>query len=151
MELPRLISVDDHVVEPADLWQRHLPAKHRAAGPRLERIRGRVGRDGRKFIYRADDDGAWADCWVYDDHLTPLTSGFVAVCFDRDDVDNHAVLFDELLPGCYDQRAPWPISTRTTPKRRCASRRSRGSADRRSSKRKTKSSRSRASGPTTIG
>ena len=26
MELPRLISVDDHVVEPPDLWQRHLPA-----------------------------------------------------------------------------------------------------------------------------
>ena len=31
--IPKIISVDDHVVEPAHLWQTWLPEKYRAAGP----------------------------------------------------------------------------------------------------------------------
>ena len=31
-ELPRIISVDDHVVEPPELWQERLPAAMRYAG-----------------------------------------------------------------------------------------------------------------------
>ncbi|HKA93732.1 MAG TPA: amidohydrolase, partial [Acidimicrobiia bacterium] len=30
-----LISVDDHVVEPADLFERHLPERWRDRGPRV--------------------------------------------------------------------------------------------------------------------
>ena len=33
-ELPLIISVDDHVLEPKDLWQRELPASLRDRGPR---------------------------------------------------------------------------------------------------------------------
>ena len=29
-ELPKIVSVDDHVVEPAHVWQTWLPEKHRA-------------------------------------------------------------------------------------------------------------------------
>ena len=36
-ELPKIISVDDHVVEPAHLWQTWLPAKFREQGPHVER------------------------------------------------------------------------------------------------------------------
>ncbi len=36
-ELPKIISVDDHVVEPAHLFERWLPAKFRDAGPHVER------------------------------------------------------------------------------------------------------------------
>ena len=28
MDIPRIISVDDHVVEPPNLWQDRLPAKY---------------------------------------------------------------------------------------------------------------------------
>ena len=38
-DLPKIISVDDHVVEPAHLWQERLPAKMREQGPRVERAR----------------------------------------------------------------------------------------------------------------
>ena len=37
MELPKIISVDDHVVEPAHVWQSWLPERHREKGPRVER------------------------------------------------------------------------------------------------------------------
>ena len=39
MELPKIISVDDHVVEPAHVWQTWLPEKYREQGPRVERKR----------------------------------------------------------------------------------------------------------------
>jgi hypothetical protein len=41
VESPPIISVDDHVVEPADLWERWLPAALRDAGPKLIRARTR--------------------------------------------------------------------------------------------------------------
>ena len=39
MELPKIISVDDHVVEPPHVWQTWLPEKYREKGPRVERKR----------------------------------------------------------------------------------------------------------------
>src|SRR5438128_1590637 len=33
MELPKIISVDDHVVEPPHVWQTWLPEKFRERGP----------------------------------------------------------------------------------------------------------------------
>ncbi len=36
-ELPRIVSVDDHVVEPADVWQDRLPSKYKEIGPRIVR------------------------------------------------------------------------------------------------------------------
>ena len=38
--IPRIISVDDHVVEPPDLWTNRLPAKYQDRAPRVERDRG---------------------------------------------------------------------------------------------------------------
>ena len=45
-ELPRIISVDDHVLEPPDLWTSRLPAKYRERGPRIERAKGRFHFEG---------------------------------------------------------------------------------------------------------
>jgi len=36
-EVPKIISVDDHVVEPPDLWTNRLPAKYQGRGPRIVR------------------------------------------------------------------------------------------------------------------
>ena len=36
-DFPKIVSVDDHVVEPAHVWERWLPAKHRDKGPHVER------------------------------------------------------------------------------------------------------------------
>lgn len=34
-EFPKIISVDDHVLEPANLWQDRLPLTFREAGPKI--------------------------------------------------------------------------------------------------------------------
>ena len=37
-EIPMIISVDDHLVEPPHLWQTWLPNKFKEKGPRVEPV-----------------------------------------------------------------------------------------------------------------
>ena len=104
-DLPLIISVDDHVVEPPDLWQSRLASRWRSQGPRIERMRGYVPRGERSPEFRQRDSGDWADCWVYEDRVLPITGGFVAVSFPRDEAKLGAVVWDEIRPGCFDQAA----------------------------------------------
>jgi predicted TIM-barrel fold metal-dependent hydrolase len=106
-ELPKIISVDDHVVEPAHLWQTWLPEKYRAAGPRSER-RGigtmrHIG--GGTYEQTFTDDGPPADCWIYEDLVYINKRHVAAVGFDRDDMSLSPITYDEMRPGCYDPKA----------------------------------------------
>lgn len=62
-DLPGIISVDDHVVEPAHLWQDRLPAAMRDRGPRVERARwGDFSLDvGAAYKQEITEDGRWGD------------------------------------------------------------------------------------------
>ena len=72
-EIPRIISVDDHVVEPPTLWTDRLPAKYQDRCPRVERDRARFSFEGGVFSYeRGVEDGEWCDWWVYDDLVYPF-------------------------------------------------------------------------------
>ena len=106
-ELPKIISVDDHVVEPAHLWDRWLPDRYRARGPHVER-RGigtmkHIG--GGVYEQTFDDDGPKADCWVYEDLVYINKRHVAAVGFDRDDMTMSPITYDEMRPGCYDPKA----------------------------------------------
>ena len=65
-DVPLIISVDDHVCEPPDLWSSRLPSKYSARGPKVVRrkLKSVGGSKGREW--RQDDDGAWCDAWEYD-------------------------------------------------------------------------------------
>ena len=102
-EIPKIISVDDHVVEPPDLWSSRLPAKLRDRGPRIERDRAKFNYVGGVFSYeKGTDDGQWCDWWLYDDLVYPFPRISAAVGFDE--LDNSPVTFDEIRPGCWKQK-----------------------------------------------
>jgi len=106
-ELPKIISVDDHVVEPPHLWQTWLPEKFRERGPRSER-RGigtmrHIG--GGAYEQTFDPDGPQADCWVYEDLVYINKRHVAAVGFDRDDMTMSPITYDEMRPGCYEPKA----------------------------------------------
>jgi predicted TIM-barrel fold metal-dependent hydrolase len=106
-DLPKIISVDDHVVEPAHLWQTWLPARLSARGPRVER-RGigsmeHVG--GGSYRQTFEPDGPPADCWVYEDLVYVNKRHVAAVGFDRDDMTMSPITYDEMRPGCYEPGA----------------------------------------------
>ena len=106
-DFPKIVSVDDHVVEPPHVWERWLPAKQRDKGPRVER-RGigtmrHVG--GGTYEQTFDPDGPQADCWVYEDLVYIHKRHVAAVGFDRDEMTMSPMTYDEMRPGCYDPKA----------------------------------------------
>jgi predicted TIM-barrel fold metal-dependent hydrolase len=106
-ELPMIVSVDDHVVEPPHLWDTWLPEKFRARGPKVER-RG-IGHmrhtGGGQYEQTFDPDGPQGDCWVFEDLVYINKRHVAAAGFDRDDMTASPITYDEMRPGCYDPKA----------------------------------------------
>ena len=104
-EIPKIISVDDHVIEHADVWQNRLPAKYKDVGPRVIQMRGHMSFVGGNFSYEPADDGDPCDWWVYEDKKIPQTRLSAAVGFPRDEVKVTGITYEEMRPGCYDPKA----------------------------------------------
>ena len=108
-EMPLIVSVDDHVVEPPDLFERWLPSKFKSHpdAPRVERrgLAGMVYRGGTTYDFDWQDDAPKADCWIYGDLVAPHKRHVAAVGFDRDDMTASPITYDEMRPGCYDPKA----------------------------------------------
>jgi predicted TIM-barrel fold metal-dependent hydrolase len=101
MDIPRIISVDDHVVEPPDLWSARLPKKYVDRGPRIERHKVSMNITGGYSFTVDDPAGADCDVWYYDDLVYPFTRLSAAV--GAEVVQNEPCTFDDILVGCYDQ------------------------------------------------
>jgi predicted TIM-barrel fold metal-dependent hydrolase len=79
-----LVSVDDHVVEPPDMFRRHLPARWRDVAPHVET--------------RADG----SDVWVYDGNEIPNIGLNAVAGRPEDEYGMEPTSFDEIRSGCYD-------------------------------------------------
>lgn len=81
-----LVSIDDHMVEPPDLFEKHLPAKYRDQGPKYVRGGGAAG------------TGAWM--------FQGLETGYVALGsvagWPSDEWGMDAVGYEEMRPAVYD-------------------------------------------------
>jgi len=106
-EIPMIISVDDHVVEPAHVWKTWLPARFRERAPRIERhgLGDLKFAGGTRYEYTLTDDGPPCDIWFYEDQMYPHKRHVAAVGFDRDEMTLSAITYDEMRPGCYEPRA----------------------------------------------
>jgi len=80
------ISVDDHLIEPARLWQERVPEKLRERAPRIVR----EGTD---------------EFWLYDDRQI-ITTGLNAVAGKtREEFSPEPISYDDMRPGCYEPAA----------------------------------------------
>ena len=105
-ELPMIISVDDHVVEPANLWIARLPSKYHDVGPRIKRApMGEVTFIGGKLTVKPGSEGAPADWWRYEDLRRPLLRVDSAVGVPRDQVTMSGITFDDMRPGSFEQKS----------------------------------------------
>ena len=100
--IPKIISVDDHVVEPPDLWSSRLPERYRGRGPRIVRERGGL-LGGEGGAWQPSEDGAWADIWHYDGLVKPVARMSAAVGLGE--LRWGTVTFDEMRPGAWQQHA----------------------------------------------
>ena len=101
-DIPLIISVDDHVVEPPDLWTSRLPKKYLDRGPRVERDSAVFHFEGGNFTFeKGVEGGEPCDWWLYDDLVYPFPKLSAAVGFPELDVT--PTTFDEIRAGCWKQ------------------------------------------------
>jgi predicted TIM-barrel fold metal-dependent hydrolase len=105
MNVPRIISVDDHVLEPGELWTERLPRSFREEGPHLVPMRGRFG-EGARGDWTPDENGSWADIWVFGDYQMAIIPGFAAAGMDQDELGRTwaPMTYEQMRPGAYRQR-----------------------------------------------
>jgi predicted TIM-barrel fold metal-dependent hydrolase len=108
--IPKVISVDDHVVEPPHIFERWLPAKYKENAPRVVR-RGVTaihwtGVAGARYAEEFDDDSPQkADTWIYEDLVYTHKRMVAAVGYPRDEMTMTPITYDDMRPGCYDPKA----------------------------------------------
>ncbi len=104
--IPWIVSLDDHVVEPANLWSSRLPAKYRDIGPHVEyHPAGTPILDGGNYIEAPGVEGKPIAWWMYEDHQYSLKRLIAAAGYAPDEIHIGGVTFDEMRPGCW-QTAP---------------------------------------------
>ena len=102
---PKIISVDDHVIEHGRVWLDRLPAKYHDVGPRTMQERGKMQFVGGVFSYEPSDEGELCDWWLYEDKRVPQTRLSAAAGFDRDEVKVTGITYEEMRRGCWDPKA----------------------------------------------
>jgi predicted TIM-barrel fold metal-dependent hydrolase len=79
-----IISVDDHLVEPRDLFERHIPAKYRDEAPRV------VMQDDR------------SEAWLYEGNLQPQIGLSAVAGRPVEEWSREPTRFDQMRRGCWD-------------------------------------------------
>ncbi len=79
-----LVSIDDHVIEPHDLFEKHMPAKYRDQGPQFERLASGV------------------DQWVFQGEVMGTVGLGATASWPRKEWSFDPVGLAEMRPGCYD-------------------------------------------------
>ena len=82
-----MISVDDHILEPPNLWVDRVAAKDRDRAPNMQ----------------VDDNGM--DVWVYDGKKMPSSGLSAVVGKSKEEFSPEPLNYSEMRPGCYDAKA----------------------------------------------
>jgi predicted TIM-barrel fold metal-dependent hydrolase len=108
-ELPRIISVDDHIVEPSNIWTDRLPRKYVDRGPKLQRKFGTPKLAAADRVVLEEGDGPkarWADVWTYEDLEFVMFAGYGEARLKEPGIEPRTpVTYDDFYPGCYEQAA----------------------------------------------
>lgn len=112
----QLISVDDHLIEPPNVWTSRLPKKHLDQGPRIvEMDMSQSGGDeglsklllasSRGEGGQAPKQGRLAEVWSYEGKIYP-NIGLNAVAGKKpQEYGMDPTRYSDMLPGCYDPKA----------------------------------------------
>jgi predicted TIM-barrel fold metal-dependent hydrolase len=104
MTIPPIISVDDHVVETAGMFERWLPSKFLDRAPHVERLPYEFVPANRQH-FRPATSGPEADFWLFEDLYQGIIRGQASVGMDSSEITRTPMSFSEMRPGCYDVKA----------------------------------------------
>ena len=87
-EIPRIVSADDHVVEPADVWVSRLPAKYRDIGPRVVMAPpGTPVLDGGTYREAPGTEGDPVAWWSYEDQQYSVKRLIAAAGYPAEEIE----------------------------------------------------------------
>jgi len=106
-DFPWVISVDDHLVEPADVWSSRLPERYREIGPRIvyAPVDSTPILDGAGYIERPGTEGKPVAWWFYEDHRYSIKRLIAAAGYSAEEITIDGVTYDEMRPGCFQPQA----------------------------------------------
>ena len=101
--IPKIISADDHVIEPAHVWQDRMPAKHMELAPKIV-----IAPQGEMTL----NDGVWVETpgtgdkmaawWHFENKRYQIKQMVACPGIPPEEVTMEGVTYDDIAPGCYD-------------------------------------------------
>ena len=86
-DIPWIVSLDDHVVEPPDVWTKRLPAKYRDVGPHIVMAPpGTPVLDGGGYLEAPGTDGDPVAWWFYEDQQYSVKRLIAAAGYPADEI-----------------------------------------------------------------
>jgi predicted TIM-barrel fold metal-dependent hydrolase len=105
-DIPWIVSLDDHVVEPPDVWTKRLPAKYRDVGPHIVMApAGTPVLDGGTYREAPGTEGDPVAWWFYEDQQYSVKRLIAAAGYPADEIGFDAITFDQMRPGCWQPQA----------------------------------------------
>jgi predicted TIM-barrel fold metal-dependent hydrolase len=101
--IPKIISADDHVIEPSHVWQDRMPAKHKELAPKIV-----IAPQGEMTL----NDGVWLETpgtgdkmaawWHFENKRYQIKQMVACPGIPPEEVTMEGVTYDDIAPGCYD-------------------------------------------------
>ena len=92
------VSVDDHLLEPPDLWTSRLPARFREDGPQLIECADPIPDDfGRMFP-------AGSEAWLFDGAVISQSMGMGIAGVPPEHRETAALRYESIRPGCFSPK-----------------------------------------------
>ena len=101
--IPKIISADDHVIEPAHVWQDRMPSKHKELAPKIV-----IAPQGEMTL----NDGVWVEIpgtgdkmaawWHFENKRYQIKQMVACPGIPPEEVTMEGVTYDDIAPGCYD-------------------------------------------------
>ncbi len=103
-ELPWIISVDDHVVEPPTVWTDRLSARDRESGPRVVQDTCQTVKDPRtlRVSYLKGGEGPVMDWWLYEDLAKAVPKVVACAGYPLEQHTTDPIAYRDMRAGCYD-------------------------------------------------
>ena len=99
----KIISADDHVIEPAHVWQDRMPSKHKELAPKIV-----IAPQGEMTL----NDGVWLETpgtgdkmaawWHFENKRYQIKQMVACPGIPPEEVTMEGVTYDDIAPGCYD-------------------------------------------------
>jgi predicted TIM-barrel fold metal-dependent hydrolase len=97
VEIPLIISVDDHIQEPPNLWTSRLPSKY------ANEVVPHVIRENVEYTNSKGVQGSRVgDVWYYESQRYELQVEFAAAGTPPEMMDSDPITYDEMRPGNFD-------------------------------------------------